>query len=203
VKLLHSPASAVARAAFVPIVCVMLFACKRHEAPAPAPRPVVAVAAQADGHANASSLPGQIQSRYSTPLSFRINGKILERRVRLGDSVKAGQVVARLDPADVEKNNASARAQLDAAEHQLVYAKQQLDRDRAQAAEHLIAPAQLEQTQNAYASALARDCPPINSATRHSPPITRASSPPSRPTPARTSRRARPSTRLPGAAIST
>lgn len=156
VKLFHSPASVVARAAFVPIVCVALVACKRHEAPAPAPRPVVAVAAQADGHAGTSSLPGQVQSRYSTPLSFRINGKILERRVRLGDTVKAGQIVARLDPADAEKNNASARAQLDAAEHQLVYAKQQLDRDRAQAAENLIAPAQLEQTQNAYASALAQ-----------------------------------------------
>ncbi|SAL70644.1 RND family efflux transporter MFP subunit [Caballeronia arvi] len=156
VKLFHSSASVVARAACLAILCAALFACKRHEAPAPAPRPVVAVAAQADGHASTSSLPGQIQSRYSTPLSFRINGKILERRVRLGDSVKAGQVVARLDPADVEKNNASARAQLDAAEHQLVYAKQQLDRDRAQAAENLIAPAQLEQTQNAYASALAQ-----------------------------------------------
>ncbi len=51
---------------------------------------------------------------------------------------------------------ASAAAQLDAAQHQLDYAKQQLDRDRAQAAENLIAPAQLEQTQNAYASALAQ-----------------------------------------------
>ena len=54
------------------------------------------------------------------------------------------------------KNAASAAAQLDAAQHQLDYAKQQLDRDRAQAAENLIAPAQLEQTQNAYASALAQ-----------------------------------------------
>jgi membrane fusion protein, multidrug efflux system len=114
------------------------------------------MAALADSKAPSSTLPGQVQSRYSTPLSFRINGKILERRVRLGDSVKAGQVVAKLDPADAEKNSASARAQLDAAEHQLVYAKQQLDRDRAQAAENLIAPAQLEQTQNAYASALAQ-----------------------------------------------
>nr|WP_061137039.1 efflux RND transporter periplasmic adaptor subunit [Caballeronia fortuita] len=155
-KHLPSPAPITLRAACIAIACAALVACKRHDAPAPAPRPVVAVAAQADGHASASSLPGQVQSRYSTPLSFRINGKILERRVRLGDSVKAGQVVARLDPADVEKNSASARAQLDAAEHQLVYAKQQLDRDRAQAAENLIAPAQLEQTQNAYASALAQ-----------------------------------------------
>jgi membrane fusion protein, multidrug efflux system len=144
------------RAAIVPLACIVLAGCQRHETAAPAPRPVVAVAAQADNRTPMSALPGQIQSRYSTPLSFRINGKILERRVRLGDRVKAGQVVARLDPADTEKNAASARAQLDAAEHQLVYAKQQLDRDRAQAAENLIASAQLEQTQNAYASALAQ-----------------------------------------------
>ena len=155
-KLLPFTVPATARVACLTLVCAALVACQRHEAPASAPRPVVAVAAQADGVAGTSTLPGQIQSRYSTPLSFRIDGKILERRVRLGDSVKAGQVVARLDPADAEKNSASARAQLDAAEHQLVYAKQQLDRDRAQAAENLIAPAQLEQTQNNYAAALAQ-----------------------------------------------
>ncbi|BAN25758.1 efflux RND transporter periplasmic adaptor subunit [Caballeronia insecticola] len=155
-KLFSTRAPAVVRAAFLPLVCMSLAACQRHEAAAPAPRPVVAVEAKTDAQGSTSSLPGQIQSRYSTPLSFRIGGKILERRVRLGDTVKTGQIVARLDPADAEKNSASARAQLDAAEHQLVYAKQQLDRDRAQAAENLIAPAQLEQTQNAYAAALAQ-----------------------------------------------
>ena len=62
----------------------------------------------------------------------------------------------RLDPADAAKNAASARAQLSAAQHQLDYAKQQLDRDRAQARENLIAATQLEQTRNAYASALAQ-----------------------------------------------
>jgi multidrug efflux system membrane fusion protein len=76
--------------------------------------------------------------------------------VRLGDVVKNGQIVARLDPADQQKNAASAQAQLAAAEHSLVYAKQQLDRDQAQAKENLIAPAQLEQTTNAYASAVAQ-----------------------------------------------
>jgi membrane fusion protein, multidrug efflux system len=144
------------RAACISSAFIALAACQKHEAATPAPRPVVAVAAQADNHTPMSALPGQIQSRYSTPLSFRINGKVLERRVRLGDRVKAGQVVARLDPADAAKNAASARAQLDAAEHQLVYARQQLDRDRAQTAENLIAPAQLEQTQNAFANALAQ-----------------------------------------------
>jgi membrane fusion protein, multidrug efflux system len=134
-----------------------LSACSKKEAAAPEPRPVVAVAVHADGNAApVASLPGEVQARYSTPLSFRVGGKIVERRVRLGDVVKSGQIVARLDPADAQKNAASAQAQLAAAEHSYQYAKQQLDRDRAQAKENLIAPAQLEQTTNAYASAAAQ-----------------------------------------------
>ena len=136
---------------------VALSACSKKEAAAPEPRPVVAVAVHADGNAApVASLPGEVQARYSTPLSFRVGGKIVERRVRLGDVVKSGQIVARLDPADAQKNAVSAQAQLAAAEHSYQYAKQQLDRDRAQAKENLIAPAQLEQTTNAYASAAAQ-----------------------------------------------
>ncbi|WP_429526240.1 efflux RND transporter periplasmic adaptor subunit [Paraburkholderia youngii] len=134
-----------------------LSACSKKEAAEPAPRPVVALAVHADGHAlQAASLPGEVQARYSTPLSFRVAGKIIERRVRLGDMVKPGEVVALLDPADAQKNAASTQAQVEAAQHNLVYAQQQLERDRAQAKENLIAPAQLEQTTNAYASALAQ-----------------------------------------------
>jgi multidrug efflux system membrane fusion protein len=136
---------------------VALAACSKKEPAAPAPRPVVALAVHADGSAMAAaSLPGEVQARYSTPLSFRVGGKIIERRVRLGDVVKNGQILARLDPADAQKNAGSAQAQLEAAQHSLVYAKQQLDRDQAQAKENLIAPAQLEQTTNAYASAAAQ-----------------------------------------------
>jgi RND family efflux transporter MFP subunit len=117
---------------------------------------VVAVAVHADGQPLAATLPGEVQARYSTPLSFRIAGKLVERRVRLGDTVQKGQIVAQLDPADAQKNAASAAAQLDAAQHRLLYAKQQLERDRAQARENLIAPAQLEQTEDAYAAAAAQ-----------------------------------------------
>ncbi|EJO31975.1 RND family efflux transporter MFP subunit 4 [Achromobacter marplatensis] len=137
-------------------MAVALSACGRKEAPAPAPRPVVAMPAKADERLPAWTLPGEVQARYSTPLSFRVGGKIIERQVRLGDSVTPGQIVAKLDPADATKNAAAAKAQLSAAQHQLDYARQQLDRDRAQARENLIAANQLEQTRNAYASALAQ-----------------------------------------------
>jgi len=139
-------------------VCGALTLTACHERPpaALAPRPVVALAVHPDGVPPEATLPGDIEARYNTPLSFRVGGKIIERDVRLGDTVKAGQVLARLDPADLQKSLANAQAQLDAAQHRLVYAKQQMDRDNAQAHENLIAPAQLEQTQDAYASAAAQ-----------------------------------------------
>jgi membrane fusion protein, multidrug efflux system len=135
---------------------IVLGACHHGDAVVPEAKPVVALAVHPDGHAESNSLPAQVQARYSTPLSFRVGGKVIERRVRIGDTVKAGQTVALLDPTDLQNNLVNARAQLDTAEHRLVFAKQQLDRDQAQARANLIAPAQLEQTEDAYASALAQ-----------------------------------------------
>ena len=130
-----------------------LAACGKPASTAPAPRPVVSALVHPDSGVGRATFPGELQPRYATPLSFRVAGKIVERSVRLGDEVKAGQIVARLDPSDYDRNLASARAQLDAAQHRYVFAKQQLDRDTAQAAANLIARAQLEQTQDAYAAA--------------------------------------------------
>jgi RND family efflux transporter MFP subunit len=99
--------------------------------------------------------PVEAAARYSNAMSFRVAGKLIERDVRLGDSVRKGQVIARLDAADAQKQAASAQAALDAAEHRLAFAKQQLDRDQAQFAQNLVAANELEQTQDAYAAALA------------------------------------------------
>ncbi|WP_434716961.1 efflux RND transporter periplasmic adaptor subunit [Paraburkholderia sp. A2RO-4L] len=133
-----------------------LAACGKKPETAPSPRPVVSMIVHRDGITPSATWPGTVQARYATPLSFRVNGKIVERSARLGDTVKPGQVLARLDPADYEKNAASAQAQYDAAQHRFEFAKQQLDRDTAQAQANLIARAQFEQTQDAYASAAAQ-----------------------------------------------
>src|SRR5258708_17237523 len=106
--------------------------------------------------------PAEAAARYSNAMSFRVAGKLIARNFRLGDSVHKGQVVARLDPVDAQKQAASAKAAFDAAEHRLVFAKQQLDRDQAQFAQNLIAVNQLEQTQDAYA--------PPSPHHKHSPP---------------------------------
>ncbi len=75
--------------------------------------------------------------------------------MRLGDAVRRGDVLARLDSIDAEKQVAAASAALTAAEHRLAFATQQLERDRAQQAQNLIATSQLEQSEDSHAAALA------------------------------------------------
>src|ERR1700761_2628379 len=131
-------------------------------APAPPPPPAVVVALPVHPDADARSggegavrYPVEVTARYSNAMSFRVPGKLIKRNVRLGDSVKEGQVIAQLDPVDAQKQFASAKAALDAAEHRLVYAQQQLDRDKAQREGNLIGANQLEQPQDSYSAALA------------------------------------------------
>jgi multidrug efflux system membrane fusion protein len=54
---------------------------------------------------------GEIRARHETQLGFRIGGKVIERLVDAGSQVKAGQVLARLDPADSSLQASSAQAQ--------------------------------------------------------------------------------------------
>jgi len=53
---------------------------------------------------------GEIKSRTESRLSFRVGGKMLKRHVDLGDTVKAGQMLAQLDPQDLRLGQDSARA---------------------------------------------------------------------------------------------
>ncbi len=57
----------------------------------------------------------EIRARIESRLSFRVPGKLLERKVNLGDQVKAGQLLARLDAQDLLLAQAAAQAGLQAA----------------------------------------------------------------------------------------
>ena len=83
-------------------------------------RPVLTIilGAGADGDGGAT-YSGEVRSRYETPLGFRIPGKIAARLVDAGAQVKAGDVLARLDPADTALSAAAASAQLELAEADL------------------------------------------------------------------------------------
>jgi len=69
---------------------------------------------QTTDFAAAVSLTGDVQARVQTQLSFRVGGKIIQRLVDVGDRVSAKQVLARLDPKDLQTNVDSARAAVSA-----------------------------------------------------------------------------------------
>ncbi|MBV8210384.1 MAG: efflux RND transporter periplasmic adaptor subunit [Burkholderiaceae bacterium] len=144
-------------AATAALAALALGACAKKQAAVAPPAVVLAepVHATSAEDGEARRYPVEVAARYSNPMSFRVPGKIVERTVRLGDTVRKGQVVARLDPVDALKQEATAQAALEAAEHRLLFATQQLDRDTAQSAKNLISTTQLEQTQDAFVSAKA------------------------------------------------
>jgi RND family efflux transporter MFP subunit len=71
---------------------------------------------------------GVVRARHETDLGFRVGGKIVTRLVDAGDSVRKGDVVARLDPDDFELQVASAKAALAAAKSSLVQASADFER---------------------------------------------------------------------------
>ena len=89
---------------------VLLAGCSRTE---PAPDPVravrtVTVSSQTAG--GSFEYAGEVRARTESRLGFRVGGKILKRAAELGETVKAGQVLAQLDPQDLRLGQDAARA---------------------------------------------------------------------------------------------
>jgi RND family efflux transporter MFP subunit len=68
-----------------------------------------------ESEATSREFVGVIKARYESDLGFRVGGKITLRIVNVGDRVRVGDVVARLDPQDFELQVQSAEAELAAA----------------------------------------------------------------------------------------
>jgi RND family efflux transporter MFP subunit len=63
-----------------------------------------------------------IRARYESDLAFRVGGKVVSRHVELGERVRAGQPLFRLDPEDYDLALKAAEADLAAANAELEYA---------------------------------------------------------------------------------
>lgn len=57
-----------------------------------------------------ASATGEIKARVESDLSFKISGRVISRTAGVGDHVKAGQVLATLDPTEQKADLESARA---------------------------------------------------------------------------------------------
>lgn len=98
------------------------------EAEAPPLRPVRVVTVEKGSGGQVAAFTGEVLAQDEASLAFRVSGRMIERSANVGDQVKAGQVVARLDPQNALNTLRSAQAALAAAESQLVTAANTFER---------------------------------------------------------------------------
>jgi len=125
---------------------LLLTACKRaDEVAAPEIRPVRVTTIESRATNGVVSLTGTVQAQTEINLAFRIDGRLIDRSVDIGDTVKPVQLIARLDSQNEETSVLSARAQLAAARAQLVEARNNHARMRDLVAESAVSRATFDQ----------------------------------------------------------
>ena len=96
----------------------------------PVIRPVRTITVQPVVFRLSGSVTGTIEARAEADLGFRIAGKLIERKVDVGATVRAGDVLARLDDQDQRNALRTAEADLAAANAEQVQARNEEARKR-------------------------------------------------------------------------
>jgi membrane fusion protein, multidrug efflux system len=138
------------------LAATALVACSKTE---PAPDPVravrtVTIASQTAG--GVYEYAGDVRARTESRLSFRVNGKMIKRLVDLGDTVKAGQVLAQLDAQDLRLGQDAARAAAAAAQASFDQTAADFKRYKELADKGFIGPAELDRREAALKTARAQ-----------------------------------------------
>ena len=144
------------RRAFLLLGVALLAACSR---PAPQDEPVRAVKVLTVGASPLQSsleFSGEIRPRIESRLGFRVGGKLTRRHVELGQAVKAGQVLAQLDPQDYALAVDAAKAQLGAALTNRDLAAADFKRFQELRAQNFISHAELERREATLKAAQAQ-----------------------------------------------
>lgn len=99
---------------------------------------------------------GEVRARIETPLSFRVAGKLLERKVDVGDQVRKGQLLAILDSNDYHLAVQGLKAQLASALADSNFLRGDLVRYRELLTQQVISPPEFERHETAYTTARER-----------------------------------------------
>jgi RND family efflux transporter MFP subunit len=111
-----------------------------------APRPV----------AQTVAVEATVEAVKQATLGSQVAGRIVELPVKAGDTVRAGQVLARIDARAADAAVAASRSQLAEAEANLANAKRVHERNKALAAQKFVSQAAVDQSESAYQAALAQ-----------------------------------------------
>lgn len=133
-----------------------LAACSK---PAPAPEPIRAVRVQAVVAETAGGVreyAAEVRARTESRLAFRVGGKMVRRQVDVGAAIKAGQVLAQLDPQDLRLGQDAARAEVSAAQVNLDQAQADFGRFKELRDKGFISSAELERRETTLKAAQAQ-----------------------------------------------
>jgi multidrug efflux system membrane fusion protein len=135
---------------------LLLVACGKKAEDVVPERAVRTVVLEAGEAAEQREYSAEVRARTESRLAFRVPGKVLERKVGLGDAVKKGQTLMRLDPADLKLAAEAAQAQLRAAKSNRDSQAADMKRFRELHAQGFISAAELERRNAAYEAAVAQ-----------------------------------------------
>ena len=135
---------------------IFLTACGKPPAPPEPLRPVKTLRVSHEPGEAALNLPGEVRARHEAPLAFRVGGKITGCKVNLGDTVRQGQVLARLEPADYQLAEQAGAASVAENKSALILAEAELARFRGLREKDFVSAAALDQKQAAFDAAKAK-----------------------------------------------
>lgn len=95
---------------------------------------------------------GEVQARYESKLGFQTSGRIVARLVEVGSTVKRGQPLMRLDPAQEVLQVASADADVDGKKSRVAQDRIDLQRTEALLARHFASQAEVDAQRLALAT---------------------------------------------------
>lgn len=119
-------------------------------------RPVKVVRIGDEAAAGVMSFAGEVRARYETTLAFRVSGKMIHRPVEVGDRVRKGQRLARLDSNDFQLGVDALHAQLKSAQAERDFIRDDLTRYRELLNLRVISPAEFDRHETAYVTARER-----------------------------------------------
>ncbi len=132
-----------------------LAACAKTPEKAEEVRPVRVMTLASSDVALDAEFPGEVRARVESHLGFRVGGKIVARKVDIGNLVKRGQVLMQLDPQDLQLAQAQAVAGLRASESNRDLAKSELKRYQDLRDKNFVSQAVLDGKETAFRAAQA------------------------------------------------
>lgn len=127
------------------VLLISVMGCEQHnDVPLP-PRPALVMEVGSIENQNDSMvLVGEVKSRYISNQGFRVAGKIIQRYAEIGDAVKKGQVLVKLDPKDNQLLTQAAGADVLSAKAEYALAEAEVERVRKLVAQKFMSQSALD-----------------------------------------------------------